>query len=187
MAAIEYVATGYVAAEYYQTGLSVDWANKIVFVPRIFMVQVQTTPNIVFDLDLNLLRLALKEIEASEDGMPFPDIHLHNPTVLIDGLEYARQILILNGYTFTFEDFQYNVNTFGANSNFANFVNQNQVGIRANNSAGLIESPKIVEIWQAMGLDPDNVALLSGDGTTEKVLVVDGMTVTFTPDSITRV
>jgi len=47
-------------------------------------------------------------------------------------------VLILNGYTITFENGQYAVNIKGANSNIADVLNVNQVSVRSFNAAGLI-------------------------------------------------
>lgn len=123
--------------------ISIDWGTKVIYIPKSFLTLVQSTPTEIYELDLNIFRLALKDLEDSENGMSFLDTHRHNTEVTLAGITYARVIEIINGYTITFEDDQYAVNLIGANSNVADNVNVNQVSVRANNSAGLISSPAI--------------------------------------------
>jgi hypothetical protein len=92
----------------------------------------------LYKYDLNTFRLALKDIEDSAEGMPFPNTHAHNTTVVLGGLALARVIEVLPPYTVTFEDGQYAVNLVGANSNVAERTNVNSVSVKTNNSAGLI-------------------------------------------------
>lgn len=100
------------------------------------MTLIQASPEIR-QLDLDVFRLALKNLEDNEDGQIFIDTHRHNTSVAIGGLTLARVIEIINGYTVTFEDGQYAVNLVGANSNVADVTNVNQVSVRSANSAGL--------------------------------------------------
>ena len=71
------------------------------------------------------------------------DTHRHNPPVDVGGVSLARVVEIINGYTLTFEDGQYAVNLYGANTNAADVVNVNQVSVRSSNSAGLVTSAAI--------------------------------------------
>ena len=123
--------------------ISINWGTQVIFVPRDDLTLIQSSPTEIRELNLNSFRLALKDLEDSEEGMAFPDTHRHNTEVLLGGLTYARVIEILNGYTITFEDGQYAVNLVGANSNVADNVNVNQVSVRTSNSAGLTSSPAV--------------------------------------------
>lgn len=125
--------------DYYQTGVTIDWGAKNIFVPRVFLTLVQSTPTVIYELNLNTFRLALKDLEDNGEGMPYPDTHRHNTAVVLSGVTYARVIEIINDFTVEFEDGQYAVNLVGANSNVADRVIVNQVSVRASNSAGLIE------------------------------------------------
>jgi hypothetical protein len=134
----------YVDAGFYDVGYSaddiyVDWANRIIFIPKQVTAQVQASPTEIRELNLNDFRLALKDLEDSPEGMPYLDTHRHNTTVTLGGVTFARLIEIINNYTVTFEDGQYAVNLVGANSNVGDRVNVNQVSVRSANSAGLIE------------------------------------------------
>lgn len=118
--------------------ITIDWGNRIIFVPRNDMTLIQSSPFELRELDANVFRLALKDLEDSEQGLIFPDTHNHNTEVVLGGVTYARFIEIINDYTITFEDGQYAVNIVGANTNIADVTNLNQVSIRTSNSAGLI-------------------------------------------------
>jgi len=101
------------------------------------MLLIQSTPIEVRQLNINDFRLTLRDLEDSEQGMLYVDTHIHNPPVTISGVTLARVVEIINGYTITFEDGAYAVNIVGGNSNVADVVNINNVGVRTANSAGL--------------------------------------------------
>ncbi len=115
--------------------ISINWPTGVITVP-----QADLTPlgGGVYELDLNVFRLALKNLEDDEEGMAWPLTHNHNTTVTVGGVTLARVIEITNGYTVTFEDGSYAVKLVGANSNVPDVVNVNQVSVRSNNAAGLI-------------------------------------------------
>lgn len=116
--------------------ITIDWPNRIINVPKADLTLV-TAPNL-YELDLDLFRLTLKDLEDDETGITFERTHNHNSEVTVAGVTLARVIEIINGYTVTFEDGQYAVNLVGANSNLAEVTNINQVSIRSFNTAGLI-------------------------------------------------
>jgi hypothetical protein len=138
---MSYVDAGYYDIGYVADDIYVDWANRVIFVPKQVTTLVQASPTEIRELNLNDFRLALKDLEDSPEGMPYPDTHRHNTTVTLGGVTFARLIEIINDYTITFEDGQYAVNLVGANSNVGDRVNVNQVSVRSANSAGLIEVP----------------------------------------------
>lgn len=117
--------------------IQVDWPSRVITVPQADLTPLGGTE---YELDLDAFRLALKDLEDGEDGMTFPDTHVHNPPLTVGGVTLAQTIEIINSYTVTFEDGQYTVTLTGANSNVLDVVNQNQVSIRSANSAGLIVS-----------------------------------------------
>ena len=116
--------------------IAIDWPAKIIEVPQDYLTLI--SPGI-FQLDLNTARLALKALEDDPAGMPFPDTHIHVAPRTIAGVTLARVFEIINGYRFLFEDGQYAVNLVGANSNIADVSIVNQVSIRSQNSAGLVQ------------------------------------------------
>lgn len=132
-----YVSPGYVAEDYYQTDVIINWATGEIFVPKFFTTLVQTDPIEVRNLDIDIFRLKLNDLEDNDIGMVATDTHTHNTEVTLSGIVYSRVIEIIAPYTITFEDGQYAVNLVGANSNIADKVNINNVGIRSANSAGL--------------------------------------------------
>lgn len=134
---IHYVVDGYWPADYAQTGITIDWANSIIHVPRDILTLIQSSPTEIRQLNLDEFRLELKRLENTSEGMAWPKTHNHNTTINVGGVILARVIEILEPYTVTFEDGQYAVNLVGANSNVADRVNVNQVSVRSSNSAGL--------------------------------------------------
>lgn len=123
--------------------ITVDWPTQVINIPKADLLLVQTNPTEIRELDLDDFRLELKAIEASAEGMPFVDMHQHNPPITVGGVTLARVVEIINGYTITFEDGQYAVNLVGANSNVGDNVNVNQVSVRSANSAGLTYSKEV--------------------------------------------
>lgn len=122
---------------------SVNWATKVISIPKSDLTLLQSTPIEIRELNLNAFRLELKNIEDSEEGIPFPTTHNHNQPVTVGGVTLARVVELINGYTVTFEDGQYAVNLAGANSNVGDNINLNQVSVRASNSAGLVQTREI--------------------------------------------
>lgn len=120
--------------------ITIDWGNLVIKVPKSYMPQIQASPFEIRSLDVNQFRLDLRALEASEDGMPFPETHSHSTERVLSGISYARFVEIINGYTVEFEDGQYGVSLSGANNNILDVKVPNQVSILANNSAGLINS-----------------------------------------------
>lgn len=157
------------------------------------------TPTL-YELDVNALRLALKDLEDDPDGMFAVDTHRHNTAVSLSGVTYARIFEVINGYTVEFEDGQYAVRCAGANHNLADVKVLNQVSLIIGNSAGLVEvgtggsgsSPTAAQVASAVwsqaleGLTAEEMmrimlAALAGKrqglGTsTEEYMAQDGLT-----------
>jgi len=118
--------------------ITIDPATFVISIPQSFLTLVS---GILWDLDVNAFRLALKEITASEFGIPLLDTHKHNTEVVLSGVTYARSVEIINGYTVTFQNTgsPYTVQASGANHNIADVTNYtSNVSIIIGNSAGLI-------------------------------------------------
>ena len=150
--------------------VSIDWPTKVINVPQADLTLVG--PGQVYDYDMDTFRKALKDLEDDEEGIVNLDTHAHNPPVLISGILLARQVILINGYTVTFEDGQYAVNLLNANTNVAENTNVNQVSIRPQNSAGLIDVRNInIAVAGIIGKaivasDDLSVAIYDEDGTT---------------------
>lgn len=138
-----YVADGYVFPFYANSGITIQWRERIIFVPKTEMTLIQSVPIEIRELDLNLFRLTLLDLEDDPAGIAFVNTHNHNPPVTISGIQLARVIEIINSYTVTFEDGIYAVNLLGANTNLADVVNPNSVSVRTSNSAGLVQTAEI--------------------------------------------
>ena len=117
--------------------ISVNWLSMVITIPQSYLTLISSN---LYELDVNELRLDLKDLEDDDIGMSFPDTHIHNTEVTISGVTYARTFQIVNGYTVTFEDVgsPYTVRCTGANHNLADVKNLNQVSLIIGNSAGLI-------------------------------------------------
>lgn len=115
--------------------ISINWTTQVITVPQADLTFVSGS---IYELDVNWFRLALKDIEDSEEGVAFPDTHSHNTESTLSGVVYARQFKIINGYTVTFENGSYTVRCVGANHNIGDVKNVNSVSLIIGNSAGLV-------------------------------------------------
>ncbi|MEA2090946.1 MAG: hypothetical protein U9O83_01110 [Campylobacterota bacterium] len=122
--------------------LSVNWITKVVFIPKAYLTWVSGD---MYNLDTHQLKKDIDDIMDDPAGMANDDIINHNTVVVLGGIPYARLIEIINNYTITFEDGQYGVNLLGSNNNISDVTNVNQVSIRSNNSAGLIDNTIVGE------------------------------------------
>ena len=120
-----------------------DWPNYIFHVPRADMALIQSVPTEIRECNLNWLRLQILALEDDPEAMTFPTVFRHFPEVTLGSLTFAKVMEMLEPYTITFEDGQYAVDLTGANSNFGDRVNVNQVSVRSSNSAGMTSSPAI--------------------------------------------
>lgn len=117
--------------------ISIDWATYTINVPRADMLLLQSNPIEVRQLDLTTFHETLRDLEDDPAGIPQPVTHNYRAALEISGVILAQVIEVLEPYTVTFEDGQYAVNIVGGNSNVADRVNINNVGVRTSNSAGL--------------------------------------------------
>ena len=115
--------------------ISIDWGTKVISVPQSYLTLISGT---LYNLDTNQFRLDLRALEASDPGMAYLKTHNHNTTVTLSGIDYARVVELINGYTVEFENGAYAVNLDGSNNNILDVAVRNNVSVGANNSAGLI-------------------------------------------------
>jgi len=118
--------------------VTVGWQDKIIYVPQADLTLVSGT---LYELDTDWLRLQLKALEDSVEGMVFPDTHQHNAGVVISGVAYAQTFEIINGYIISFvPDAHYTVRLFGSNNNIPDVLGtaHQHVSLIAQNSGGLI-------------------------------------------------
>jgi hypothetical protein len=141
--------------------ISINWGTRVIFVPKDYTTLVQLSPNEIRDLDSNQFHLDLRDLEDNENGIPNPDTHFHQTELTFGGVTYARIIIIINGYTVTFEDGQYAVQIQGANTNIADVTNVNQVSVRSFNSAGLVATytPEEISLAVLVGVIEGSVTL----------------------------
>lgn len=115
--------------------ISINHATRVITVPQADLTFVSAG---LYELNVDTFRQWLKDYEDDVDGMTLSDTHRHNTEVTLGGVVLARTVEIINGFTVTFEDGQYAVRLAGANNNIADVMNVNQVSLRSNNSAGLV-------------------------------------------------
>ena len=150
--------------------MTIDWATGVINVPQ---SDLSLVSGVLYEYDMNTFHLALKDLLDDEEGMPFLDTHIHNPPVLISGILLARQIILINGYTVTFEDGQYAINLINANTNVAENTNINQVSIRPQNSAGLVDVRNInIAVAGIIGK-----AIVASDDLSMTIYAEDGVTI----------
>lgn len=149
--------------------VTINWATRVIKVPVDFMTLISGGGGAgsLYELDVNDLRLALKDIE-DDVGMPYLDTHRHNTAITISGVTYARTFEVINGYTVEFDDDVYNhytVRCVNANHNIADVIVLNTVSLIIGNSAGLVvvtentgsglsveQADMLEEIYQRLGL-----------------------------------
>jgi hypothetical protein len=118
---------------------TIDWATKVINVPRADMLLLQSVPSEIRQLNVNDFRMELNAIQSSQEGIWIDATHDHFPPVTVAGVDLARVVSIINGYTVTFEDGQYAVYLTGGNNNVLDVNNKNQVSVNPSNSAGLMD------------------------------------------------
>jgi hypothetical protein len=110
---------------------------------------------VVYQYDINTLRLALADLGDDPIGMHFPTSFNHVPPFTAGGVTLARVVEILDPYRVEFEDGMYSVNIVGGNSNISDVQVRNNVGVNTSNSAGLVvvgsvDTDKIIaHVWAA--------------------------------------
>lgn len=118
--------------------ISINYLTKVIKIPVDFLTLVSGK---LYRLDVNDLRLALKDIEDNQHGICYDDTHRHNTEVILAGVTYSRTFEIINGYTIEFDDSiesNYTVMCVGANHNLSDVKVLNSVSLIVGNSAGLI-------------------------------------------------
>lgn len=144
--------------------VTITWGTKTINVPQSYLTFVS---GITYELDVNQLRLDLKDLEDSEQGIMFPITHNHNTEVTLSGVTYARIVEFINGYVVDFTDDVtpgdfFIINCVGANHNLADVLAavHRHYALIVNNAAGLI----VKTIISGSGLDAGQDALLTKIG-----------------------
>lgn len=115
--------------------VSIDWDTGVISINKVDMTLIATA---TYELDLDALRDTLRELEGTAEGILYPYTHDHVQPATVGNVTFARRVLFVNGYTVEFEDDQYGVNVFGANTNLAEVLVRNQVSVNTSNSSGLV-------------------------------------------------
>ena len=114
----------------------INWVTKVITIPQADLLPLGGAlyQLNILDFRKEVRRLLWVQTEGlyAEEALEWTDV------VTLGGTPYAALLRVINGYTITFEDGQYAVNVVGANSNIGDVTNVNQVSVRPQNSAGLI-------------------------------------------------
>ena len=137
---VRYVEEGYWETGFVYEDIEIDWGTYEIIIPRNDMPLVQASPVEIRELSLDTLRLRLRALEDDDFGIVEPTTHNYTAPFDIGGVTLAAVVEILAPYTITFEDGIYSVNITGGNTNAADRVNPNSVGVRTSNSAGLTDT-----------------------------------------------
>lgn len=116
---------------------TIDWSTRVF---TVYQADMTNLGGGVYELDVEALRLELHALQASEDGIAFPQIFVHNTEQLIAGTIFVRSVGIINGYSMTISPAgSYQVKAKGANHNLGDVYN-NLTGptFLPGNSAGLV-------------------------------------------------
>jgi len=145
--------------------ISIDWSTRVITVQQADLLQVQSSPVEVYELNLSDFHDDLRDLEDSELGIPHPDTHNYASPTTISGVTLALVVEMINNYTVTFlPNLSWAVNIVGGNSNVADVVNPNNVSVRTANSAGLQDA---VSLQAASFLGHVTIDVINGvSGTT---------------------
>ena len=137
--------------------VTVDCSTKEVYIPKADLTYV--TGNL-YELDVAALKVELGALLDNEEHIICDDVFQHNTEFEVAGTTFARTVQIINGYSVTFENGSYAVRLAKANNNIfdmeAGILNQNNVQVIAQNSAGLVNPGRPLSSQQtrdAMGLE----------------------------------
>jgi hypothetical protein len=117
--------------------ISIDYLTSTIFVPRADLVEIQSTPSYIYQMNLEWFYRQVTDLQDDQAGSPYVDAVQNTAPVNVGGVTLARVIQVINGFSVEFEDGQYAVNLTGSNTNLQDVAVVNQVSIRPNNSAGL--------------------------------------------------
>jgi hypothetical protein len=119
--------------------ITLDAATLVFSIPQADLTLVTGT---LYDADTDALRQEMMALLASEPYAYLPDPYAHAVEVTVAGVTYARTLVTIGGYSYTFTpNSQWTARLVGSNNDFFDvensILNQNQVQVIPTNSAGL--------------------------------------------------
>lgn len=149
--------------------VSVNWATKIITVPADVMTLISGGggPGSLYELNVDTLHHALRDLEDDTTGMVFPVTHAYVGAVTLAGVTFAPLFQVINGYQVEFPEVSLDrctIRCVGANHNIGDVKVLNTVSLIIGNSAGLIQvtsgsglstdqATQLIEIWRRLGLE----------------------------------
>lgn len=121
--------------------ISINDMTQVVTVEQSDLTLISGT---LYEFDTDAFRHTIGALLDDEEGIWHPLMFTHNTTVQIAGVTYARQILMINGYTLEFENVPMTVLFTGSNNNLfdaeAGILRPSgNVTVVGQNSAGLVQ------------------------------------------------
>lgn len=110
--------------------ISIDWVNKVIFVPKLDTALVKLTPSEIRQINIEALHLELRTLESSFEGIPFEKTHTWFTNEFLNAFNIPAVFKLINGYTIEFENGIYGVNLKDANNNLADEQVPNDVELR---------------------------------------------------------
>jgi len=156
------------------SSLIVKWNVLHIVVPVSYLTQLSEGS---YELDTEVFRRDLRELEASPAGMGYPATHNRNAEFTVAGTTLAQSLEIINGWMIKFEDGLYSVTLKGSNNNIwdieGGILIRNDVQVIPTNSAGLVgqsftaeQARRLDDLWRRHGLDPDNPLVVTPELVT---------------------
>lgn len=130
--------------------MNVDWTTRVINIDQSELTEIEA--GVRYSMDMTWFWQQIHDIQDSEEGMANPDIMLHNLPYTMSGVNYARAVEIINGYTIVFTgpappNEHYTVVLLGGNNNVADVFVPDPVSVVGNNSAGLAEAAGADAVW----------------------------------------
>lgn len=150
--------------------LTIDWPTQVITIPTTALT---LSSGVNYTYAVEDFFADLLQTFATEEAMPFVIGYTNQAPVVVGSITLARVLQAVNGYTWTFEDAEINVEITSGNTNVFDVLNKNNVNVFSANSAGLISSPEITLIRKIL----QNRKVLS-DGTTNNLIIYDDDDVT---------
>lgn len=160
--------------------LTVDYSSApfLITVPKSDLTLIEGTK---YQLDVDTYWLLLADYTDNEQTMSQPILYSRVPATATTP---SITNINLDYYTIEFENGLYSVNIINGNTNIREAEEKNQVSVNTNNTAGFIDptalelslaeiNTSVTEVWQLLGLDPNNPLVVSAIQQTVDLITLD--------------
>lgn len=160
--------------------LTVDYSSApyLITVPKSDLTLIEGTK---YQIDVDELWLLLADFSDNPNTMPHPVLYHRVPAT---STTPSITEIDLDYYRIQFENGLYSVNIVNGNTNVREAEIKNQVSVNTNNTAGFIDptslelsldeiNTSVTEVWQLLGLDPNNPLVISAIQQTVDLITLD--------------